>query len=61
MPAEEARDIPVFVVRYADSAGAGSPAAQVTVWRAGDVTPVFTGPIADAIRIQLRHECRGCA
>lgn len=55
--AEEARGMPVFAVRYADPARAASPAAQVTVWRAGNITPVFTGPIADAIRIQLRHEC----
>jgi hypothetical protein len=61
VPAEEAREVPVFAVRYDDPARAGSPAAQVTVWRAGDITPVFTGPIADAIRIQLRHECRGHA
>lgn len=57
LAAEEARGMPVFAVRYADPAGAASLAAQVTVWRAGNITPVFTGPIADAIRIQLRHEC----
>jgi len=49
--------MPVFAVRYADPARAASSAAQATIWRAGSITPVFTGPIADAIRIQLRHEC----
>jgi hypothetical protein len=61
VPAENVRGVPVFVVRYADPAGAGSPAAQVTVWRAGDIRSLFTGPIADAIRIQLYHECQGRA
>jgi len=55
--AGEVRGMPVFAVRYLDRAGGGSPADEVTVWRAGDLTPVFAGPAADAIRFQLRHEC----
>ena len=56
--AQTARGIPVFAVRSADPAAAGSAGDQVTVWRPGEPTPAFTGPADAAIRIQMRHECR---
>ena len=56
--AEQARGVPVFAVRPVDAGGAGSPAGPVTLWRAGDTRPVYTGAAAAAVEFALRHECR---
>ena len=58
-PAETARGIPVFAVRPLTPGHGTRPLGRVTVWRAGHPAPVFTGPPAAAIEVQMRHACPG--
>lgn len=60
LPAEAARGVPVFAVRYLDPLpppGEYSPDVRVRIWRPGNLTPVFTGTDADAIRFEMQHDC----
>lgn len=55
--AEAARGIPVFAVRYPNPLPPYSDDLEVRVWRAGEITPAFTGPVADAVRFEMQHDC----
>jgi|SRR5271157_1438377 len=57
LPAEAIRGIPVFAVRYPDPLPSYSPDIQVRIWRAGNLTPVFTGTLEDATRFEMQHDC----
>jgi hypothetical protein len=56
VPAETARGIPVFAVRYLGPAAPGTP---VRIWRAGNLTPVCTAPLACAVQFEMQHDCPG--
>src|SRR5580698_2002366 len=57
LPAEAVRGFPVFAVRYSDPGAMEGRDAQVTLLRAGDIVPVFTGPARGAVEAQARHDC----
>jgi hypothetical protein len=52
--AEAVRGMPVFAVRFL---GAGAPDTRVRIWRAGNLTPVFTGPLGCAVQFEMDHDC----
>ena len=55
--AEATRGVPVFAVRYPDPLPPYSPEIPVRVWRAGGLTPVFAGRLADAVLFEIQHDC----
>ena len=58
--AQAVRGIPVFALRFLDPVPADGydPDVRVRVWRAGCLSPVFTGRSPDAARFEMQHDCQ---
>jgi hypothetical protein len=54
-----ARDagVPAFAVRYLTPPRGYSADLAVRIWRAGSLTPLFTGRLADAVEFTMSHDC----
>ena len=55
--AERDAGVPAFAVRYLEPSREYSPDLPARVWRAGSLTPLFTGRLDDAVGVTMSHDC----